>query len=199
MTDDLLDFFAATDALKRIGRANTVTDGSRQENVAEHSWHLTLLAMVLADAAPDGTDHNRVRDLLIVHDLVEIHAGDTVIWEDVPLSDIQARELAAAELLFGMLPDPLRGRFFDLWREFDAQETVEARFARAIDALQPMLMSWGPTSAGHPRADLRPKRVLDRKRPLIAEFPVLWNIAQEAVRSAVERGLLLPDEPDPDT
>jgi putative hydrolase of HD superfamily len=189
-----LAFFAASDALKHITRANTTTDGARQENVAEHSWHVTLLAMVLAHAAPEDTDHNRVRDLLTVHDLVEIHAGDVVIWDEVPEALIREREVAAAQSLFGLLPEPQAARFHALWAEFDAQVTTEARFARAIDALQPMLMSWGPGSVGHPRTDLRPARVLARKRPMIEPFPMLWAIAQAAVASGVERGLIEPDE-----
>jgi putative hydrolase of HD superfamily len=195
-TNQRLAFFAATDALKQIARANTISSRERHETVAEHSWHTTLLSMVFADAAPEGTDHNRVRDLITVHDLVEIHAGDTVVWDNVPEADVRERETAASMQLFGLLPEIERQRFIDLWQEFDAQETVEARFARALDALHPMLMSWGPTSAGHPREELRPDVVLARKRAWIEEFPILWQIAQDAVQSAVDRGLILTDQTD---
>jgi putative hydrolase of HD superfamily len=94
-----LAFFAATDALKQIARANTISSRERHENVAEHSWHTTLLSMVFADAAPAGTDHNRVRDLITVHDLVEIHAGDTVVWDNVPEADV--RESGSASSISG--------------------------------------------------------------------------------------------------
>ena len=188
-----LEFLVATDALKLIERANTITSGSRHENVAEHSWHVSLMSMTFADAAPEGTDHHRVRDMLIVHDLVEVHAGDTVVWDNTPESDVRDREAAAAVQLFGLLPGDEGHRFRELWAEFDRQETIEARFARALDALHPMVMSWGPASAGHPRIELRPSMVLARKRGWLEEFPVLWTIAQEVVQSAVDRGLLTPD------
>src|SRR4028118_602254 len=88
---DFLPFITATDGLKHIERANRVVAGTRQENVAEHTWHTSLLALIFADAAPPGTNFNHVRDLLIAHDLVEIHAGDTVIWDDIPEADVAER------------------------------------------------------------------------------------------------------------
>lgn len=189
-----LAFFLATDALKDIQRANNTFAGVRSESVAEHSWHVTLLAMLFADAAPHGTDHNRVRDLLTIHDLVEVYAGDTVIWDVADNDDVGAREQAAGERLMRLLPRDQMGRFDALWREFQAQDTVEARFARAVDALHPMLMSWGPNGAGHPRSDLRKRQVLARKRKWLEEFPVLWDLARAVVESAVERQLLLDDD-----
>ena len=194
VTSQRLEFLAATDALKLIEWANTVTSATRQENIAEHSWHLTLMSLLFADAAPEGTDHQRVRDMLIVHDLVEIHAGDTVVWDNTPDTEVRDRETAAAVELVGLLPVNEESRFLDLWTEFDRQETIEARFARALDALHPMLMSWGPASAGHPRVELRPATVLSRKRVWLEEFPTLWQIAKDAVQSAVDRGLLTPDD-----
>lgn len=193
--DDRLAFFLATDALKDIARANHTFAGARPETVAEHSWHVTLLAMVLEDAAPHGTDHARVRDLLTIHDLVEVYAGDTVIWDATIGTEIDDRERAAGERLMRLLPPDQAERFDPLWREFQAQDTVEAQFARAIDALHPMLMSWGPDSVGHPQRDLHRQRVLDRKRPWLEEFPVLWDLANAVVDSAVERQLLLGDDP----
>ncbi len=187
---DRLAFLTATDALKHVTRANRVVNGARQENVAEHTWHVTLLAMLFADAASPDTDHNRVRDLLIIHDLVEIHAGDTVIWDNIPASETAAREAEAAARLFALLPEADRARFASLHDEFAAQVTVEARFARAIDALHPMFMSWGPAGIGHPNPDLTPSRVLERKRIDIEEFPTLWELANHLVSTAVERGLI---------
>lgn len=191
---DRLAFLTATDALKHVTRANRTVNGARQENVAEHTWHVTLLAMLFAGSAPPATDHNRVRDLLITHDLVEIHAGDTVIWDNIPATETAAREAEAASRLFDLLPEPDRGRFVSLCEEFAAQRTIESRFARAIDALHPMFMSWGPAGIGHPNPDLTPSRVLDRKRVDIEEFPDLWELAVHLVDSAVERGLISPGD-----
>jgi putative hydrolase of HD superfamily len=192
-----LPFITATDGLKHIERANRVVVGTRQENVAEHSWHTSLLALIFADAAPQGTNLNHVRDLLIAHDLVEIHAGDTVIWDDIPEADVAEREAAAAQRLFALLPAAQREQFTAFAAEFAAQATVEARFARALDALHPMLMSWGADGVGHPNESLTLSRVLARKQPLIQEFPQLWSLAEYVVASAVERGLIAPD-PAPD-
>jgi putative hydrolases of HD superfamily len=189
-----LEFFHATDALKELSRANWIRSGVRTETVAEHSWHVILLAMLFADAAPEGTDHNHVRDLLTIHDLVEVYAGDTVLWDDVPLADVDARELAAGERLMALLPESQRARFDPLWREFQAQETLEARFARAIDALHPVLVSWSLRGKGHQNTTLTPTRILTRKQPFLEAFPLLWDLAQWVVQDAVNLGLMPADE-----
>ncbi|HVL23795.1 MAG TPA: HD domain-containing protein [Thermomicrobiales bacterium] len=191
---DRLEFFLATDALKELSRANWIYSRDRTETVAEHSWHVTLLAMLFEDVAPEGTDHDHVRDLLTIHDLVEVYAGDTVLWDDIPRADVDAREEAAGERLMAMLPESPRERFDPLWREFQAQETIEARFARAIDAIHPMITSWSPGANGHQNKTLTPSRILGRKEPYLKEFPALWDLAQSLVEGAVERGLLAPDE-----
>jgi len=196
---DRLSFFVATDRLKETRRANWIYSEPRQETVAEHVWHTSLLAMLLQDAAPEGTDHNHVRDLLVIHDLVEVFAGDTVLWDDVPLDDTDAREHAAGERLMGMLPEDQYERFDPLWREFQAQVTVEARFARAIDALHPMVMSWFPGGQGHANKTLTPTRILTRKRPAIEPFPKLWELATWLVQQAVDQGLIPADEMVPAT
>lgn len=191
-TDQMLDFFLATDRLKMINRENWVLDGSRPETVAEHSWHVTLLAMTLAHAAPPETDIDHVVHLLTVHDLVEVYAGDTVIWWETDVAEVEARERAAAERLFAQLPDDARPRFAELNAEFMAQETVEARFARALDSLHPLLMTWGTRGAGHVRTDLTVPRIVAKKKPLIGPFPALWALAEQVLREAVARGLLAP-------
>lgn len=191
---DRLTFFVTADRLKETQRANWIYTAPRQETVAEHTWHASLLAMLLQDTAPDGTNHNHVRDLLTVHDLVEVFAGDTVLWDDVPLDDVEAREHAAGERLMQMLPQDQYDRFDPLWREFQAQITIEARFARAIDALQPMVISWFPGAKGHANKTLTPTRILTRKRPFIEPFPELWALAQWLVQQAVDQGLIPGDE-----
>ncbi|MCA9832953.1 MAG: HD domain-containing protein [Thermomicrobiales bacterium] len=190
---DRLDFFVATDALKAEQRSTWIRNEPRFETVAEHVWHTTLLAMLFADAAPDGIDHNKVRDLLTMHDLVEVFAGDVPIWD--AQDGVEAREWAAGLKLTAMLPADQRSRIDALWQEFQRQETTEARFARAIDALHPMIMSWFPPAIGHDRvADITPTRLVERKQPLIEEFPALWSLAEWLVLAAVEQGFLNEDE-----
>lgn len=190
-----LKFFAETDRLKVHQRSTWIREEKRFETVAEHVWHTTLLAMLFADAAPAGTDHNHVRDLLTVHDLVEVFAGDVPIWDQQEGDGVDATEMAAGERLMLMLPADQRQRFDPLWREFQAQETVEARFARAIDALHPMVVSWFPPALGHDRAqELTPTRILDRKIDLLSPFPQLWELAQWLVLQAVEQGFIPHDD-----
>lgn len=191
---DRLPFFVATDALKTTFRANWIYSGPRTPSVAEHAWHTTLLAMLLADSAPEGTNHDHVRDLLTIHDLVEVYAGDTVLWDDIPLEDVLAREVAAGERLIAILPECQRQRFDVLWREFQAQETVESRFARAIDALHPMVLSWFPGAPGHANKTLTPTKILTRKKPLISPFPALWELALWLVQAAVDQALIPADD-----
>lgn len=191
---DRLSFFVATDALKETRRANWIWSEPRQETVGEHVWHCTLLSMLLADTAPEGTDHDHVRDLLVIHDLVEVFAGDTVLWDDVEERDVATREERAGERLIAMLPHSQQVRFDPLWREFQAQETIEARFARAIDALHPMIMAWYPGSQGHANKTLTPTRILSRKQPFLEPFPALWTLGQWLVQQAVDRELILADE-----
>jgi len=194
MLEPRLAFFFATDALKEVQRANWVYTRPRQENVAEHSWHVLLLAMLLADAAPEGVDHNHVRDLLIIHDLVEVYAGDTPIWDDALRVDEAEREMVAGERLMALLPDDILPRFDPLWREYQAQKTEEARFARAIDTLHPLLMSWSGGGHGHSNETITPAKLIERKRPTIAAYPVLWELVFRIIQDAVDRGALPADE-----
>lgn len=192
---DRLRFFVTTDKLKSIQRANWIREEERFETVAEHVWHTGLLAMLFADAAPDGVDHNRVRDLLTVHDLVEVFAGDVPIWDQFDGDNLDAREHAAGVRLTAMLPAAERERMDMLWQEFQAQVTEESRFARAIDALHPMIMSWFPPGIGHNRAtELTPTAIIVRKQPLIQPYPALWHLAQWLVLQAVEQGFIPADE-----
>ena len=130
-------FLTEADRLKTITRATTLCDGSRYENSAEHSWHLALYALVLSDHAPEPVDTSRVITMLLLHDLVEIDAGDTPIYQDTDPAAQAAAETAAAERIFGLLP-PDQGRALRaLWDEFEAAESADARFAKALDRFQP--------------------------------------------------------------
>lgn len=190
-----LVFFVETDQLKMLSRSTWVRTEKRFETVGEHVWHTTLLAMIFADVAPEGTDQNRVRDLLTVHDLVEVYAGDVPIWDQFEGDGLDAAEMEAGARLTALLPEDVRNRIDPLWREFQAQETVEARFARALDALHPMIMSWYPPAIGHERvAELTPTGIIERKQSLIEPFPELWDLAQWLVLQAVAQGFLAEDE-----
>ncbi len=190
-----LEFFSEADKLKTITRSNWIREDKRFESVAEHVWHTTLLAMIFADTAPSDVDHDRVRDLLTVHDLVEVYAGDVPIWDQYEGDGIDDLEMAAGERLTALLPPNTRERIDPLWREFQAQETAEARFARAIDALHPMIVSWLPPGIGHARAyQISATGIIERKRPHIEPYPALWDLAQWLVLQAVEQGFIPADD-----
>ena len=139
--DQQIAFLDEADMLKSITRATTLADGSRFENSAEHSWHLTLYALVLADQAGPDVDINRVIKMLILHDLVEIDAGDNPIFEDVDAAAVAAQERAAADRIFGLLPDDIAQALRPIWEEFEAAETPTAQFAKALDRFQPPMLN----------------------------------------------------------
>ncbi|GHF62323.1 putative hydrolase of HD superfamily [Deinococcus metalli] len=190
---DHVAFLLACDRLKAVTRSTYLHDGSRPENSAEHSWHAALMAVTLAEHAPAGTDVNRVVRLLLVHDLVEIHAGNLhfAAPEAEHAAQAQAEE-QAAHALYGLLPEAQRAEFHALRAEFEARATPEARFARALDALQPVLLTWGGDGLGCAarEPDLTAARVLRLKEGALRDFPALWTLAQDVVARAVASGTL---------
>lgn len=188
---DTLDFFLAAEHLKREYRMNTLLDDSRHESVAEHCWHLSLLAILLEPYAPPEIDRVHVRDLITIHDLVEVYAGDSWFYSDATQHDIATREAASATRLLALLPEHDRERLRPMIDEFQDQQSPEARYARALDVLHPMIISYAPGGSGPTAPQLTATIVLDRKRPYLERFPALWDFAQRLVASAIERGVLV--------
>lgn len=184
-----MEFLLAADALKGVSRTCRIADGSRVENSAEHSWHVALMAIVLAEHCPHPVEIGRVVQLLTIHDLVEVYAGDTLIYDEGAVSDQGEREQLAAERLFGLLPSDQRDLFHSFWCEFETGETAEARFARAVDALAPAWLHWGEHASPTPE-ELTAKRVLERKAPRLESYPALHALLEKTVRSAADRGLI---------
>ncbi|WP_370401432.1 HD domain-containing protein [Sulfitobacter sp. JB4-11] len=139
--DRQIAFLNEADKLKNTVRATEICDGSRFENSAEHSWHLTLYALVLADQAGPGVDINRVIKMLILHDLVEIDAGDNPIFGDFDADVVALQEQAAADRIFGLLPDDLRQDLRTIWEEFEAAASPSAKFAKSLDRFQPPMQN----------------------------------------------------------
>ncbi len=192
MTDDRrleqqFAFLNDADRLKSVLRATTLCDGSRPENTGEHSWHLTLYAMVLADQAAPGVDIARVIQMLILHDLVEIDVGDVPIHsaggQAHGSAATQAAEQRAADRIFGLLPADLGARFRALWDEFEAAQTADAVFAKALDRVQPVmanLMSGGGTWKTYA---VTPEQLDARVGTKIARgAPGLWHWLREKTR-----------------
>ena len=181
-----LAFLAEIDALKSVVRQSPLVNRSRRENSAEHSWHLAMFALVLGE--DEAVDTGRVIQLLLVHDIVEIDAGDAPIHGSHDPAEIEARENAAAERLFGLLPEDQAGKLRALWREFEAAETPEARFAKALDRLQPLLLNTltgGGTWTEHRVSE---QQVQERYGPTIERGSAeLWRHARELVRAHFNR------------
>jgi len=191
--DSQLRFVLEADRLKTVLRQSPISDGSRRENSAEHSWHLALMAVVLAGHAPPGTDLGRVGAMLVLHDLVEIDAGDLFAYAPAgELARQQRAERAAADRLFALLPPGQSARFHRLWDEFEERVSQEAKFARAIDRLQPMLINMvtgGGTWLAH---GVTADQVLTRVALIADGSPALGTFARDMISRAVTQGLLTP-------
>ena len=191
--DSQLRFVLEADRLKTVLRQTTITDGSRQENTAEHSWHLALMALTLAEHAPPGTDLGRVTAMVVLHDLVEIDAGDLFLYSGAAaLARQEEAERAAADRLYAILPAPQAADMRGLWEEFEERRTPEARFARALDRLQPMLLNMlndGGTWMSH---GVPLERVLASVNLIEEGSASLGAYARTMIATAVERGFLLP-------
>lgn len=188
-------FLREADQLKGVLRQSSILDGSRKENSAEHSWHLALMALVLREYAPPGTDLNRVTAMLLIHDLVEIDAGDLFVYADAAAQARQeAAEHAAADRIFALLPPAQGPGLRALWDEFEERRTPEARFARALDRLQPMLANYylgGGTWREH---GVRAGQVLDKVTLIADGSAALGDFARELVDSAIRQGFLTPGQ-----
>ena len=185
-----IEFLCAIDELKRVERQTTLLDGSRRENSAEHSWHLALYTMVLAEYGGD-LDVGRVLRMVLVHDIVEIDAGDTYIYDEQGQATKEERERQAADRLFALLPDDQAGVLRAAWDEFEERETPEARFAYAIDRLQPLLHNHRTGGAAWRRHGITADQVYDKNHPIGDGAPRLWELARELVETSVQRGDLL--------
>ncbi|MDJ0875318.1 MAG: HD domain-containing protein [Desulfobacterales bacterium] len=186
-----LDFICQLDKLKNVQRQTWLMDTSRKENSAEHSWHIAVMAMVLGEYAPDGeVDVSRVIQMLLVHDIVEIDAGDTFCYDGAAVSGQHDREQAAARRLFGILPEDIGRRFHALWDEFEARETPESRLANALDRLQPILNNYHTSGKSWQENGISRDQVLARNRELAQGAPALWTHVQELLARAVEMGIL---------
>ncbi|MDB4882437.1 MAG: metal-dependent phosphohydrolase sub protein [Gemmatimonadetes bacterium] len=193
--DQQLAFVRELDRLKSVVRRTSLIDRSRGENSAEHSWHLATMAVVLAEYAPPGTDLARAVEMLLVHDVVEIDAGDTFAFDVAANVDKADRELAAATRLFGLLPDDLAHRLRALWDEFEAAESPTARFANSLDRLQGLVQNDAGRDGGSWRLHgVSRTQVLARMAPIERATPMLWPVVLDAVARAVAAGHI-GDEP----
>ena len=169
-----LAFLVEADKLKSVLRRTTLTDGSRLENTAEHSWHLALTAVVLEEYAASPVDMSKVLRMLAVHDVVEIDAGDTFAYDTAGNATKEDRERRAADRIFGLLPTSLGAELRALWEEFEQATTPEARFANAVDRVQPFLQNRETQGGTWHTHGLTRDQVLARMDPVRTALPQLW-------------------------
>lgn len=187
-----LRFLIEADRLKTVLRGNRIADGTRRENTAEHSWHVVLFAVILAEWSAEPIDVGRVVSMLILHDIVEIDAGDTSIFDEKGTDDQAEREAIAADRLFNLLPAPQCAAIRALWVEFEAAITAEARFAKSIDRLQPIILNHmvrGGTRLDHNVHEARERRLTGR---IANGSPALWHAAEAVFKEAVDGGWMRP-------
>jgi len=193
-----IEFIAECDKLKEIFRQTINTTSRRAENDAEHSWHLCLCVIVLAEHAnAPSLDVLRVLKMVIVHDLVEIDAGDTFAYDVAAMAQQHEREAVAAERIFGLLPADQAAEFRGLWDEFEAKETAEAKFATAVDRFQPMLLNCRSQGAAWNRHGVTHDRVVARNRHIADGCVNLWRYAEKMLQDVVDAGHLRPGRAGP--
>lgn len=189
-----MDFCLEMDKEKQIGRQTWLSDGSRKENDAEHAWHLAVMALVLSEYANEEIDLLRTMSMLLLHDVVEIDAGDTYAYDEKGKKTQRQRELSAAERLYGLLPEDQRDRLRGLWDEFEAQETPEARFARAMDNIQPIMLNAAADGRSWKEKNVRLSQILKRNQITPTGSEVLWAYAQQnLIAPNVEKGRIQKD------
>jgi putative hydrolase of HD superfamily len=186
-----VEFILEADKLKHTLRRTILMNKSRRENSAEHSWHIALSVLVLSEYAAGKTiDVFRVVKMLLIHDLVEIDAGDTYCYDDQGRQDQAQREEIAADRIFNILPEDQARSFRGLWDEFEARETVESRLANALDRLQPFLLNYFTKGQSWQEHDVQSSQVVSRMQPVGDGSPFLWNYVKKLIDAAVGKGYL---------
>ena len=187
---DQIRFILEIDRLKGVLRRSYLLDGSRRENSAEHSWHVAVMAAVLAEHANEPVDIGRVVRMLLAHDIVEVDAGDTFAYDDAGAESKAERERQAAARIFGLLPRDQGDELRLLWEEFDAARTADARFAAALDRLMPVLHNVHTRGRSWREHGVTADRVIGRNARMADGSRELWEYARGLIESAVESGAL---------
>ncbi len=193
--NQLLQFTALVDKMTAIERRTLLVDGRRRENDAEHSWHIALMCMLFKDYAPEGTDIAKAVQMCIVHDLVEIYAGDTFAYDVQANVDKEKREEEAADKLFSQLPVDLCKKIRDLWDEFEQWETPEAKFAHTLDNFQPLMLQHASKGRAWKEGGRKLTEVLARNAKSAEGSAALWEYAREKfIQPEIDSGNLIDNK-----
>ena len=185
-----IDFMLELDKMKNIYRQTYVLHEDRKENDAEHSWHLAILTFLLAEYSAEPIDVTRVMKMVLIHDVVEIDAGDTYCYDTEGCKSKSEREEKAAQRIFGLLPDDQKNEFYSLWREFEESMTYEAKFAAMLDRLQPLLLNYTKGGISWKEHGVYKQQVMKRNLPYFTASEELAKLIESVIDKAAEKGWL---------
>lgn len=188
------EFCLELDKEKQIGRQTYLSDGKRKENDAEHAWHMAVMALLLGEYANEEIDLLKTISMILIHDVVEIDAGDTYAYDDQAKGSQEEREKKAADRIFGMLPEDQQKKFRALWDEFEAKETKEAKFARTLDNIQPLMLNHATEGKSWVEHQVPVSKVLKRNEVTPEGSHTLWEYAKDnLIEPNVQAGRLIDD------
>ena len=185
-----LRFITEIDKVKQVLRQTVVLDATRRENDAEHSWHLAVMALAIQEHAAEPVDLTKVIKMVLIHDLVEIDAGDTFAYDEVGALDKEERERKAADRIFYLLPKDQAAEIDALWTEFELRKSPESKFAAAMDRFQPLLHNYLTEGVAWKKHGIRKSQVIERNKHIAEGSPALWDYAQLIIDDSVTRGYL---------
>lgn len=193
ITEDLLkqiDFIKEIDKIKYIQRRTKLFNSDRRENDAEHSWHLAMMTIVLAEHSDEPIDVLKVLKMVLIHDIVEIDAGDTFIYDTTKSHTNTKEESKAAKRIFGLLPERQAEEFIQIWTEFEDGNSNEAKFAKSMDRLEPLLQNTSNDGGTWKEFDVKYQTVYGKKQVIKNSSKQLWTYAEKLIDDSVEKGIL---------
>ena len=189
-----MEFCRLIDAQKLIGRQTYLADASRKENDAEHAWHMAVMTLLLSEYSNEEINVLKTVSMLLISDLVEIYAGDTYAYDEEGKKTQAERERKAADRIYGILPEDQGRKLYDLWLEFEAQETPEAKFARTMDNIQPMYLNASTDGKAWQEHQVHLAQILGRNAHTAEGSEVLWNYAYENfIQPHLDNGHIIED------
>ena len=193
ITEDLskqIEFIKEIDKIKYIQRRTKLFNSDRNENDAEHSWHLAMMAIVLSESSDSKIDLLNVVKMVLIHDIVEIDAGDTFLYDQNKSHDNTEEEKKCAERIFGILPEKQAREFIEIWTEFEEGKSNEAKFAKSMDNLEPILQNASNNGGTWKEFGVKHQTVYDKKKIIKKGSSELWELTKEILNDSVEKGIL---------
>ncbi|MHB9054962.1 MAG: HD domain-containing protein [Paludibacteraceae bacterium] len=185
-----IQFIKEIDKIKYVFRKTKLINSDRPENDAEHSWHLAMIAIVLSEYANEPVDMLKVVKMVLIHDIVEIDSGDVFMYDTTKNHDNFDEEFKAARRIFGILPEKQAEEFINLWVEFEEMKTMESKFARTVDRLEPLLQNASNNGGTWAEFDVRYQKVIEKKNIIKEGSEEIWKFAEKLINESVDIGIL---------